>query len=141
MRVFKKRHAPGTAPGTVEVTGPPTEPIRARYVEYGLEGLTETEPDRPDELPEAIREFTQWLDIEGHDTALIKRLGERLSIHPLALEDVINVGQRTKSEDFEDAVGGRQAALHLDVHVRQALDGAPQREHEHEERDEFRRRQ
>jgi magnesium transporter len=104
MRVFKKRHAPGTAPGTVEVTGPPTEPIRARYVEYGLEGLTETEPDRPDELPEAIREFTQWLDIEGHDTALIKRLGERLSIHPLALEDVINVGQRTKSEDFEDAV-------------------------------------
>ncbi|MEX1310901.1 MAG: magnesium/cobalt transporter CorA [Candidatus Sulfomarinibacteraceae bacterium] len=104
MRMIKKRHVPGTAPGTVEVTGPPTEPIRARYVEYRADTLVESEPDRPDELPEATPELTQWLDIEGHDTALIKRLGEQLSIHPLALEDVINVGQRTKSEDFDDAV-------------------------------------
>ena len=104
MKVFKMRHAPGTAPGTVEVTGPPAEPIRARYVEYRDDTLVESEPDRPDELPEATPELTQWLDIEGLDTAVIKRLGERLSIHPLALEDVINVGQRTKSEDFDDAV-------------------------------------
>ena len=34
----------------------------------------------------------------------ISELGRRFSIHPLALEDVINVGQRAKSEDFEDSI-------------------------------------
>ncbi len=104
MQIFKKRHVPGTAPGTVEVTGPPTEPIRARYMEYRLDTMVEADLDRPDEMPEATPELTQWLDVEGHDAALIKELGERLAIHPLALEDVVNVGQRTKSEDFDNAV-------------------------------------
>jgi magnesium transporter len=42
--------------------------------------------------------------VEGHDATLIRQLGERLSIHPLALEDVVNIGQRTKREDFDNAV-------------------------------------
>ena len=104
MQIFNRRHAPGTAPGTVEVTGPPAEPIQARYVEYRVDTLVEADLGDPDELPEATPELTQWLDIEGHDTAMIKHLGERLSVHPLALEDVVNVGQRTKSEDFENAI-------------------------------------
>jgi magnesium transporter len=105
MRMFlRQRHAPGTAPGTLAAAGPPAEPVRARYLEYTLDHLEDAELDRPDELPEATPEFTQWLDIEGHDVELIKQLGERLSIHPLALEDVINVGQRTKSEEFDDVI-------------------------------------
>jgi len=104
MRILTRRHAPGTAPGTLAAIEPPTEPIRLRYTEYGLETLVETEVTRPDEVPEATPEVTQWLDVEGHDVELIAVLGERLKIHPLALEDVVNVGQRTKSEDFENAV-------------------------------------
>ncbi len=105
MKIFlRRRHAPGTAPGTLADSGPPAEPVRARYAEYRLDTLVESDLDQPDEMPEATPELTQWLDIEGHDSDLIKQLGERLSIHPLALEDVVNVGQRTKSEDFEDAI-------------------------------------
>jgi len=105
MRMFlRQRHAPGTAPGTVVAASSPAEPVRARYVEYKLDHLVESDLDRPDELPEATSEFTQWLDIEGHDAELIKKLGERLSVHPLALEDVINVGQRAKSEEFDEAI-------------------------------------
>jgi len=104
MKVFRRRHVPGTAPGTVAEIEPPREPIRARYIEYGLDHLVEEDLDRPDEMPGATSELTQWLDVEGHDAELIRQLGERLSIHPLALEDVVNIGQRTKSEDFDDAV-------------------------------------
>jgi magnesium transporter len=104
MRVHLRRHPPGTAPGTLAVTEAPAEPIRMRYVEYGLDTLVEAEVERPSEVPEVTEELTQWLDVEGHDVGLITDLGQRLSIHPLALEDVINVGQRTKSEDFENVV-------------------------------------
>ncbi len=104
MEIFKRRHVPGTAPGTLAATEPPAEPIRARYVEYRLDTLVESDLVDPKEMPEATPELTQWLDVEGHDVGLITALGQRLSIHPLALEDVINVGQRTKSEDFESAI-------------------------------------
>jgi len=104
MKVFRRRHVPGTAPGTVAEIEPPREPVSARYVEYGLDHLGEEDLDRPDEMPGATPDLTQWLDVEGHDAELIKQLGARLSIHPLALEDVVNIGQRTKSEDFDDAV-------------------------------------
>ncbi len=104
MQIFNRRHAPGTAPGTVEVTGPPTEPVRALYVEYGLDTLTEADLGDPGDLPEVTPELTQWLDVEGHDASLINQLGQRLSIHPLALEDVVHVGQRSKSEEFDNAV-------------------------------------
>jgi magnesium transporter len=104
MKVINKRHTPGTAPGTLEAVGPPSEPVRARYVEYRIDTLDEADLDRSDQLPQADPELTQWLDIEGHDTALIKELGQRLSIHPLALEDVVNTGQRSKSEDYENSI-------------------------------------
>jgi magnesium transporter len=104
MELFKRRHQPGTAPGTLAEIESPGEPIRARYVEYRLDSIVEADLERSDEIPPATPELTQWLDVEGHDVALIRQLGQRLSIHPLALEDVVNVGQRTKSEDFENAI-------------------------------------
>jgi magnesium transporter len=75
-----------------------------RYAEYDRDSLVEAEVERPSGVPEANLERTQWLDVEGHDVELVAALGEALAIHPLALEDVINVGQRTKSEDFPNAV-------------------------------------
>jgi magnesium transporter len=36
------------------------------------------------------------------DTALLKRLGERLDLHALALEDVFNTWQRPKVESYDD---------------------------------------
>jgi len=104
MRLFWRQHAPGTAPGTLAPAAPPDEPVRARYAEYSTDTLAEDELDRPETLPVATADLTQWLDIEGHDVDVITALGQRLDIHPLALEDVVNVGQRSKSEDFESAL-------------------------------------
>ncbi len=104
MQIFSRRHAPGTAPGTLEVVKPPAEPIRSRLTAFDPATLVETEVAGPEEMSEAAPSLTLWLDVEGHDVDLIRTLGAQLEIHPLALEDVLNVGQRTKSEDFGDTL-------------------------------------
>ena len=44
-----------------------------------------------------------WINICGlGDLELLKQLGERFKIHPLALEDVLNTTQRPKLEEYED---------------------------------------
>ena len=43
-----------------------------------------------------------WIDVQGlGDEKLIRAIGELFSIHLLALEDVVNVPQRPKTESFE----------------------------------------
>lgn len=42
-----------------------------------------------------------WINIEGtKDTEMLEKLGEYFGFHPLALEDVMNGGQRPKAEDY-----------------------------------------
>ena len=76
MEFLKRRHQPGTAPGTLAEIEPSKGPIRARYVEYRPDTIVESVLDRPEELPEATTELTQWMDIEGHDSDLIRKLGK-----------------------------------------------------------------
>lgn len=46
--------------------------------------------------------FITWLNIDGiHDTGLIKKLGDIFDIHPLTLEDILNTGQRPKTEEYD----------------------------------------
>jgi magnesium transporter len=73
-------------------------------MEYGLDSIHETEISSPDELYEPEAGAVGWLDVEGRDVELVAELGQRFAIHPLALEDVVNVGQRVKSEEFEDFI-------------------------------------
>jgi len=104
MRLVWRRHTPGTAPGTLAIAEPPKEPPRSHSVEYGLDFLQEKEVSSPDELSEPKPGAVGWLDVEGHDVEYIGELGRRFSIHALALEDVINVGQRVKCEEFEATI-------------------------------------
>jgi hypothetical protein len=42
-----------------------------------------------------------WINVNGiHDVALIEELGKCLGLHPLTLEDIVNTGQRPKTEEF-----------------------------------------
>src|SRR5262249_10260671 len=43
-----------------------------------------------------------WVDVDGlGDLAAIEEIGRIFELHPLALEDVVNVHQRSKVEDYE----------------------------------------
>lgn len=50
-------------------------------------------------------ETVTWISVYGlHEVEKIKRLGELFSLHPLALEDVLNTGQRPKFEEYDDTL-------------------------------------
>ena len=95
---------PGAAPWTLMVE--PGEKSRIFLIDYGKSGVVEKELASIDE---AIPHLTDgegsitWVDLRGlGDRQALERMGEILKIHPLALEDVVNVPQRPKSEVYTE---------------------------------------
>jgi len=106
MRRPRKRYQlPGTAPGTLrkpEVAR--VSKVTVRVLDYGPETVQERQLDAVEECF-AFRDTSTvtWIDVNGlQDLDLIQRLGNHFKLHPLALEDVVNTGQRPKLEDFDD---------------------------------------
>jgi magnesium transporter len=64
--------------------------------------LTEADPERLHELLERDEFF--WLDLRDPDEAALDVLGEVLGVHPVALEDTSEWGQRPKVETYPDQV-------------------------------------
>ena len=104
LRIRKRRHPPGTAPGTLPPHREPEEPTRVRLVNFDIDHMSEIQVLEPGMFPEMTPERTGWLDIEGHDVALIADLGSRLQVHPLAIEDALHPGQRVKAEDYGESL-------------------------------------
>ena len=106
MRVFPKRyHPPGTSPGTLaEVIS--EVPLGIRLIDYTDTEYDETELGGATEcLPFLERASTTWIHVQGSappDT--LRELGRMLGLHPLALEDVLNKGQRAKLEEYEEQI-------------------------------------
>ena len=104
MRILKRQHAPGTPPGTLPERPEALEPTIVRMVRYGLDEIQEEELGEGLARPTARESLTTWLDVQGHDVHQLAELGNQLDIHPLVLEDVVNVGQRPKVEDYGDSI-------------------------------------
>jgi magnesium transporter len=102
-RVIKRFHPPGTTPGTLTT---PVEgaagPARLSLITYGPERLTERQVSALSEVPSVNPAGEQaWLRIVGHETSVLGELVSRFGVHPLVVEDVANVGQRPKVEQFD----------------------------------------
>jgi magnesium transporter len=100
-----QRPSVGSAPGTL-VARPNAEPtvlnltLIARGRSEFLENVDlRTVEARRDETP------LVWLDCVGlADTALLEAVARLFSLHPLALEDAVNVGERAKADFYEKHV-------------------------------------
>lgn len=101
MRFVRKTHPPGTAPGTITAPAVSLGPPNTWLTHYSATTVDESEVSDLETLRASEEGVRTWLDIQGHDPHLIKDLGQRLGVHPLALEDVVNVGQRPKVEEYE----------------------------------------
>jgi len=102
-RIVVPKHAEvATPPGTL-APSPGRPSPRLHLITYGPEVLDEgpvatiaAAVERRGQAPVA------WLNIEGvGDGETFKALGEAFDLHPLALEDVVNVHQRPKAEGYE----------------------------------------
>ena len=105
--MFQTRYPmPGTAPATLLPLpqGCSVTPV-LKLTEYDGTTITERIVASVDELPEADLEDgkTRWIEMEGlGDVRMLKALGEKYGLHPLALEDVVHIGQRPKVEHYDN---------------------------------------
>lgn len=97
-----KYHMPGTAPATL--IAPTTEEPVVTHIEYDRETYEVFDvADIEQCFPYRDNNKTTWINIDGlGDVELLKKLGKHYGLHPLALEDVLNIGQRPKCEDYGD---------------------------------------
>ncbi len=102
MRLIRRMHSPGTAPGTLAETPLPEIPVRLMATTYDRDRILAASLGAHDPIPGPTPGSVIWLDLEGSDSGVIARVGERLGLHPLLMEDLVNLGQRPKFEDFED---------------------------------------
>jgi magnesium transporter len=102
---IQRRVAPGSSPGTV-VSDPNSAPTHVRVIAYGPQMYEERADVRVRDLPLILdhHEVT-WINVEGlGDTQLIEELGEQFHLHRLALEDVVNLHQRAKVEEYGEVL-------------------------------------
>ncbi|WP_145078216.1 magnesium/cobalt transporter CorA [Aureliella helgolandensis] len=115
----RRFHRPaGTAqlPGTIQPQAYSAKP-KIRLMQYG--SVPRAVDDRAEQPREQLRDIevpeigdlvhqiakspVTWLDIDGlGDADVIEQVGKIFKLHPLALEDVVNVHQRPKVEMYGD---------------------------------------
>jgi magnesium transporter len=98
----KRRSGPGAAPGVL-TAHPEAVATRIDLIAYGPDGVDERANVSVTEIAaaRAVHAVT-WVNVVGlADVPAIERLGEYFGLHRLALEDVINVHQRAKTEEYD----------------------------------------
>jgi magnesium transporter len=104
-RFFKKRiENKGLPPGSLVFIGnKKVDQPTVEYIAYNLEELSEREYIKIENVPLNDPQRKQWYNITGLDAVdFMESAQERLRIDPLAMEDVMNTGQRAKYEEFDD---------------------------------------
>jgi magnesium transporter len=96
---------PGSDPGTLKIS-PDSPPPRIVVIEYTEERAIRRVLAHPDDclpfLDEKAAKASKskvWIDVQGlGNEAVLRRLGDIFKLHPLTLEDMVNVPQRPKIE-------------------------------------------
>jgi magnesium transporter len=103
---FKKRHPDvGARPGTLMIADD-APPPRIRMISYAPDECRELDIHSAQELTAALEPGNvTWVDVQGFgDESMVQQIAEVFSIHPLALEDIINMPQRPKAESYGEQV-------------------------------------
>jgi magnesium transporter len=104
-KFIKKRSVKaGMPPGSlVHIGETPSQAVSIELIGYNQETVEEQRFQTVDGcLPHLERQGITWVNVEGvHNVEIIRRLGERLALHPLVLEDIVNTVQRPKIEDYD----------------------------------------
>lgn len=106
MALFNKRYHPaGTSPGTLSKGHVDHgRPLKIWLIDYDPDHIEVQEDATTQECQLRLqRETITWVHVEGQPTEeTLRDLGDSFGLHPLALEDVLNTGQRPKVQSFAD---------------------------------------
>jgi len=94
---------PGSLPGTLSIEADATPPV-IDLIDYNQTNVTRKQVATPEEcIPYLDSDSVSWVDVQGLGSEnILQRIGQVFKLHPLVLEDVVNVPQRPKVEDHED---------------------------------------
>jgi magnesium transporter len=96
-------HEPGTPPGTIIVDENAEQPI-IFLIDYNQTELIHKQISYPEECLNYLdTESVSWVDVQGLGSKdILQRLGQTFDLHPLVLEDIVNMVERPKIEDYEE---------------------------------------
>lgn len=101
----KRSTKAGLPPGSLVYLGErKVDKTRITLFNYTRDTVVEKEISAIDEcLPYRDEKSVTWINIDGlHDVALIEQAGTHFNLDPLVLEDIVNTGQRPKSDNYDD---------------------------------------
>jgi magnesium transporter len=96
---------PGSIPGTLSIEADASPPV-IFLIDYNATNAVRVKIDQPEDCaPYLDSESVSWVDVQGlGNENVLRRVGEVFDLHPLVLEDVVNVPQRPKIDEYGDQV-------------------------------------
>lgn len=93
---------PGSAPTAVSVPAE-AHPTSIKLIEYDAHSFVEKQVGAVDELSDCPEnEKVTWVNIEGLGSVdVVQELGRRFQIHPLAIADILTLGQRPHLDAYD----------------------------------------
>lgn len=102
------RNKLGNVPGNMVFTGDrKVQETTIHYLEYGAEFIkTKTQTgDAFNRAKKPKEGIDQWYDIRGlHDLDVITKIGDAFKVHALVREDIVDVNQRPKYEEYKEGI-------------------------------------
>ncbi len=94
---------PGSPPGTLRIDED-AQPTTLYLIDYSEHEIMETDLATPEDcIPYLDKVSVSWVDVRGLGSEkVLHSLGKVFTLHPLVLEDVVNVPQRPKIEPYID---------------------------------------
>lgn len=102
-----KNRKVGLPPGSIIYTGSKeSQELFIDTIDFDADHLLEQQFNNVKELIEFKKPHkTSWININGlNHTKSIIELGKNFKLHPMLVEDIVNVSQRAKLEEYEDYI-------------------------------------
>lgn len=101
----KKRLKTGQAPGSLIYTGKVySDKVHIEVIDYTDEHIQEVNILDVDELKKYNHpDSVTWINVQGlHNVEIISEIGEMFGLHSLTMEDILDIHQRPKVEEFDE---------------------------------------
>ncbi|TNJ42439.1 magnesium/cobalt transporter CorA [Tamlana fucoidanivorans] len=103
-RLYRSKKKLGQVPGSVIYTGERSkDKLFIETFDYNKDYVFEKElPTVEDTFKFKFTDSVTWINLNGlNHVASIEKLGTHFGLHPLVLEDIVNIAQRPKIDEYE----------------------------------------